>query len=139
MDEEDMFDEIKRSVGSSLVSDIKPIHEAAKASGKIGRREGERGTEFNMRDVRKWLKDQQTPRWKKRGGPTTKWGWDRVIITLMARYINNPGSFPQKQSDLEKAIQDLFHEDGDTCPTESVVREKAKLIFTEVKATKADN
>ncbi len=92
--------------------------------------------EIDRPSLMKWLSAKRDGR---RRGAEPRWDWVPMLRAFMARFINEPESFPDRQAGLERMIRDWFMENYSEEPSESVIREQASELFRQVKAGKADN
>ena len=125
--EDDAFNEVKRSIGSSYFEDIDPVYDAALASGEVQTRDGQRGKEVHLQDLRKWLKRYE-PRTSKAGRPPM-YDWEGCLIA-MAHNIHDDG-LPETNEAICERMRQWFILQIDDHPGDTEIKKRASAIRKE--------
>jgi hypothetical protein len=132
VDEDNMYMEICRSIGTATTAEIDPYLAAAKESGEIRTRPCKRGHEYSLPDLRKWLKNlEPTVISGAKRGPKASYDWD-AAWAFMCGVVHNDG-LPKRQSEMVRKVLGWFNEKHNKEPSTSEVEKRVSLLYKEVK------
>ena len=123
--DEDLYEVIKHSLGTTIAEEIDPHFEAAKASADIQKR----GGKYNLSDVRKWLEGPIKVSGARRG-PKQSHDWD-AAWAFMCGVIFKQG-LPDRQNKMVKIMQEWFSSKYDKEPAKSEIEKRVSLLYKEV-------